>query len=410
MTDHVKHLPDAAIPPGGLPVWSAADAERWRAAAAPAVFAPTAGGWALAVLVVVAVALLGWNEPVVPHRGTDWSGYPAALLLISLPLWFRLTPGATLAATPLLAGYSAFALTGLPGGDTAGLAGSLLVLAVCGYAFTGALLRLRARRRRRAIALAAAGPSRHPLPRHLPQDHRLRGLPLMLPGAVLCVGGILAVCWALAMDLGAERAGSYDATGQQVLALLLIVPGAAMAGRGVAAQLAARRLRAAPQPALVVGVRATGPAHNWLYADARTPSAQPLIAFRSRFEDRIGPARTLLGGSAEQLRAEHEGINPFSEPFEAVLYGTPYEGAEVVLEYAVFQDGTRIVTEVAAVPLLALRRPARPGRRTPESPSALWERRKEADRRKRSVAPSGTSGSSCGTFHGCGSGCGGGGD
>ncbi|MFD9357136.1 hypothetical protein [Streptomyces sp. NPDC060031] len=416
MTDHVKSLPDAAIPPGGLRTWSVSDAERWRAAATPAAFSPVAGSWALAPLVAVAAVLLGWNDAATADRGTGWAGYPVVFLLISLPLWFRLTPVAALAATALLAGYSAFTLAGLPAGDTAGLGGCLLVFAVCAYVCAGATLRLRARRRQRSLALAAAGPGRHPLPRRLPESHRLRGLGLMLPGGVLCVGGVIILCWALAMDLGARRAGTYDATGQQILALLSAVPGAAMLGRGVAAQLAARRLRAAPQPALLVGVRATGPAHNWLYADARTPTAQPLICFRSRFEDRVSPVRTLQGGSAERLRAEHQDVNPFSEPFEAILYGAPREGAEVVLEYAVVHDGTLIVTEVAAVPLLArLRRQhAEWGASGTSSPSALWQRKKDADRRRRSVASTGSSGSSCGSFYGCGSdsscggGCGGG--
>ncbi|MET9319544.1 hypothetical protein ABZX75_05005 [Streptomyces sp. NPDC003038] len=194
------------------------------------------------------------------------------------------------------------------------------------------------------------------------------------------------------------------------MALLLVAPGAAMLGRGVTAQLAARRLRAAPQPAFVVGLRATSPAHNWLYADARTPSAKPLIAFRSRFEDRVGPVRTLRADSEERLRAEHHDVNPFSEPFEAILYGAPYEGAEVLLEYAVFHDGTRIVTEVAAVPLLSLRRSPQAEGRAAESPSVLWQRKKDAGHRKRSVTSSGSSGSSCGSFSGCGSSCGGGRD
>ncbi|MBW5485188.1 hypothetical protein GPJ59_25755, partial [Streptomyces bambusae] len=156
MSAHVKYLPDAAKPPGGVAAWDVADAERWRKAAVPAVFAPTPGAWALLPLVLTAIVLLVVSDPAESDTGTDWLGYPAAVLLTGLPLWYRLIPAATAVAAPLLALDTAFALTARPAGDTVGLAAGLLILALCGYAGGGALLRLRARRRQRDLALAAA--------------------------------------------------------------------------------------------------------------------------------------------------------------------------------------------------------------------------------------------------------------
>ncbi|WP_327736206.1 hypothetical protein OG749_22905 [Streptomyces nojiriensis] len=157
MSDKVKYLPQAATPDADVPVWRTEDAGRWRKAAVPAVFGPVFGAWVLALTVSVALVLPGWSDPQAPDRGTSWAGYPAAVLLVGVPLWYRTIPAATALATPVLAGYTLFELAGLPASDAPGRVGSWLVVALCGAAFTGAVLRLRARRTQYALALAAAG-------------------------------------------------------------------------------------------------------------------------------------------------------------------------------------------------------------------------------------------------------------
>ncbi|WP_405941933.1 hypothetical protein [Streptomyces sp. NBC_00207] len=414
MSDMVKYLPEAAIPDGGVPVWRTEDAGRWRKAAVPAVFGPVFGAWALVLPVLVAFVLLAWTEPEAPIRGTVWADYPAAVLLVSLPLWYRLLPAATALAAAALAGYALFALTGLPPGDSAGRAGSWLVIALSGAAFAGALLRLRARRRQYALALAAAGDGRRELPARLPGSHRRRGLPMMLAGGGLCAAAAALLGWAAVQDLGSDPDFPYDGTGQQVLALLLLVPGIPVLGHGIGTRRAARRLDTGPQPALRVGVRGDLGPYTWLHPDVRDTSGRPLIAFRDRIENTEYDVRTLVGGAEEKLRAEHHDINHFSEPFEAVLYGAPFEGAEVVLEYAAYSGDTRITTSVLAVRLHPRRRHDLSGW-TPAGRSYRVEARKnEAARREARASDSGSSGSgcgssgSCGSDSSCGSSCGGG--
>ncbi|MGW0392922.1 hypothetical protein ACWDYJ_18890 [Streptomyces sp. NPDC003042] len=425
MTDIVKYLPQAAIPAGGASVWEAEDARRWLGARAPAAFAPILGGWVLAPPVLLAVILLGWNGPEIPEVGTAWAGYPAAVLLLVLPAWYRFLPVATAVSVPVIALDAALGLYGSEPGDRAGRAGAWLVLGLCTLALTGVLLRLRARRRQRALFLAAAGAARHPVPKNLPRGHHRRGLRLNLTGTALCVAAAAFLFWGLERDLEAAGNGApYDATGQQVVALLLLAPGTPLLGRGIAAWWAARRLHRGPQPVLRVGVRHdTLTDCDWLFADARITTAEPLVGFRDRFDDRSGPdGRILVGGPTKALREEHHDINERREPYEAIMYGLPCEGAEVIVEFAVYRSYTEIVSSVTAAPLLAVRRP---GLRLREwSPArtsyALQreadeerdrERREEEAARRRESSGSSSCGSSggCGSSSSCGSGCGGGG-
>ncbi|MDX2919804.1 hypothetical protein [Streptomyces sp. NE06-03C] len=141
----------------------------------------------------------------------------------------------------------------------------------------------------------------------------------------------------------------------------------------------------------------------------------------------------------------HHDIDPRQEPFEAILYGTPTEGDEAVLEYACaeyhrYQGMGRMYAAVTAAPLrparhhgLGVREPVdgptrqrerlREGRERAERRRAAGERAKrEAEERRRnpprpSPGRSGGSGDSgryssgggCGSSSGssCG-GCGGG--
>ncbi|MFF8606583.1 hypothetical protein ACF06X_11645 [Streptomyces sp. NPDC015346] len=382
MTDHVKYLPPAAIPENGVARWSVADAERWLAARIPALFAPAAGSWVLAVVVVVASVLTFWDAPETVRRGTAWAGYSETVLLFSLPLWFRHLPVPALFSTVVVAAGTLTSLERAAG--PAGRLGHALVLAVCAWAFVGVLARLAARRRQRGLALAAAGPGRFPLPDGLPATHRHRGRRWILIGSGLCLAAAGLLVDGLVRDLSArDSTVPYDAVGQQNTALPLLVLGTSLLGHGLAARRAARRLRDGPQPALIVGVR-TDPSsrHHWIHADARTPSARPLIAYASWFRPTRGGDRLLRSASAPTLRAEHHDIDAAAEPYEAVLYGVPGDGAEVVLECAVYDGDTRIVSQVTAAPLLPRRR-HRLGRWEPADGSHREAVRREEARRER---------------------------
>ncbi|MFE2854913.1 hypothetical protein ACFXJO_27800 [Streptomyces lavendulae] len=425
MSEIVKYLPPAAIPEGGAPDWKTADADRWRAARVPAVLGPVAGGWILLPLVLLAIALRAVGDPTTEGVGTAWDGYPAAVLLLALPAWYRFLPAATVVSVPLIALEAVTGPFRPAEADAVGRAGIGVTLALGAFALTGALLRLRSRRLQRALVLEAAGDARSPVPDHLPDGHRHRGRWPILAGALLCTAAAALLVRGLCQDLGAPPGQPYDASGQQVMALLLFAPGSPLLGRGLQARRAARRLHDGQQPVLRVGVRHRHSDTNWIVADARTTTAPPLVAFRDRFEDgyRSGSGRTLVGGPEERLRTEHHDIDETSEPYEAVLYGVPCEGAEVLLEYAVYEGGSRIVSKVTAAPLMPFRRHGC-RRWSPAGTSYAVRRAEEAKRRREerasSSASSSSSSSGCGSSSSCsscsscssscGGGCGGGGD
>ncbi|MFD8984815.1 hypothetical protein [Streptomyces sp. NPDC059564] len=353
MIAYAKHLPTGATPASDTRTWGVEAAGRWRAARTPVVFAPCAGSWALGVLVAVSLVLILRNEAPVRPVGTAWRAYPAAVLLVALPLWYRYLPGAAAVSAALLAVESAVAFPGLPASDAAGRTGLALVCLMSLWALAGALLRLRARRRQARLALAAAGPARFPMPQWLPTGHDRRGNARILSGGSLCLLAAGVLLDGILGDLGGEA--PYDAVGQQRVALALLVVGSTLLARGWTADAAARRLHGAPQPALVVGVRMAPSGHFWLHPDADTPAGRPLIAYRLRRQDRQGGGRLLARGPEGRFARGLHDIDARAEPFEAVLYGAPRDGAEIVIEYAV-HDGSGMTAAVVAAPLLPRRR------------------------------------------------------
>ncbi|MFD6416481.1 hypothetical protein [Streptomyces sp. NPDC060194] len=394
MTYPVKHLPDAAVPADGAARWTVADANVWSAARPPAALAPVLASRLMVPLVLLAVVLLAWNEPDEAGTGTSWSGYPAAVLLLALPFWFRHLPGAAAVAAVPVGAHGLLGLLRLDPADTAGVAGSLLVIALCLWALAGSLVRLRGRRIQRRLGLAAAGGTRAELPRELSNAHHRRGTAQLFSGAALCVAAVGLLAWGLAEDLGAPDggpaggAGPYDAIGQQLLAMVLLVAGGLQLGRGLTARLAVRRLHRGPQPVLRVGLRDDVPDGRelcWLLADADTTTAPPLIAFRRRLVHTYAQPTVLLGGPEERLREQHHDVDPRSEPFEAFLYGAPSEGAEVVLEWAA-QRGPRITTMATAAVLLPAPRRDRLHGWRPANTSRTLVLRREQERVKAAEA------------------------
>ncbi|MEC4570048.1 hypothetical protein [Streptomyces virginiae] len=401
----VKNLPDAAIPDGGVPHWHVKDAQRWLDARVPAAFAPVTVGWILAPLVLLSLVLLALSTSDTPEHGTSWAGYVPAVLLVSLPAWYRFLPAATLLSTPVIAADAVRNLYVQGPADGPGRTGGTLVLALCAWAFAGSVLRLRSRRRQRELFLDAAGDTRAAIPEDLPDGHRRRGRALLVTGAALCLAAAALLAWVLRQDLAASPRDPFDGTGPQVLAMILLAPGVPLLGRGLTARRAARKLHDGPQPVLRVGVRRALLGPGWLVADAGTTTAPPLIGFRHRFDDgyRSRSAQTLLGGAESRLRTDHHDIDPHAEPYEALLYGVPCEGAEVLLRHAVYRGDTTITDAVLAVPLMPFRRhrlrPWRPARTS----YTLKRRAEEEKRRQRAAERSSGSGSSCGSSGGCGS-------
>ncbi len=451
----IKCLPPGALPGGGVPGWSVdgggdvtrsvagsgvgdwpvADAERWRRAGVPAVLAPAVGGWIVAALVAAAYVLLFglsstsavWHGG--PGEGTDWRRYPGIVLLTALPFWYRYVPVAAVPAALAVAVETGLSLARSSAADQPARAGALVVLAACAVTVTGGGLRLRARRRQRALVLAAAGRRRFPLPDGTPESDGHRGHRHVYLGLVLC----LVAVGILTEGLFGEPTGSgvpYDAVGQQRVALVLLVAGTTCYGHGQLAYLAARRLHGEPQPALVVGVREGADGRRWVCADARTGSAAPLIAFVARKGDTCAFTRLPGSGSAYAVGNGHHDVDPKHEPFEALLYGTPVEGDEVVLlhacaEYHRPDEMGQVYATVSAVALRPDRRhrlgpwepadgPARQRERLREAQEQAERHRaaqREAAERRRNSPRGGSStrptNSGSGSYGGgCGSGCG----
>ncbi|MGH4031024.1 hypothetical protein ACQB60_19035 [Actinomycetota bacterium Odt1-20B] len=341
---HVKHLPGGAIPDGGVAAWPVSGAEQWRRARLPVIFAPGAGSWALAAVVLTAYVMTvaasstaaAW--PGTGGSGTDWLRYPAAFLLLALPLWYRFLPVAAAVASVGVAADAASALSSTPSLGGTGTAGYLLELGACAWALAGSCLRLRARRRQRRLALDAAGRRRVDLPDGVPETDGRRGHFQVYLGLALCLIAAGVLTDGLVSDLHASGAASpYDAVGHQSVALLLAVPGSTLFGRGMTASRAARRLHDEPQPALIVGVRKGPGGRHWLYPDARTTSGRPLISYVPGDRETRDGVRLLGSGTAYGAGSGHHDIDAAHEPFEAIVYGPLHEGAEVVVECALVE-------------------------------------------------------------------------
>ncbi|MFH9608149.1 hypothetical protein [Streptomyces sp. NPDC017448] len=462
----VKHLPSGTLPPGAgkgtapavwsvtgdgvvtwspaggaVSAWSSADVERWRRAGGPAVLSPALIGWVLAALVATAYVLLYGIASASPAwhgghgTGTDWLRYPGAVLLAALPLWYRYVPVAAVPAALYVAVEAGLRTFGSGGTDTAARSGQSVVLAACALAFTGGCLRLWARRRQRALMRAVAGNRRFPLPEGVPASDGHRGHQRVFLGLALALAAAGVLTEGLVQDL--TRTGEpYDAVGQQRVALVLLVAATTFYGRGGLAHLAARRLYGQEQPVLVVGVRVGKDGRHWVYPDARTTTAAPLVAYVPQRRDTRTRTRLLSSGSAYGTGNGHYDVDPEQEPFEAVLYGTVTEGDEVVLvharaEYHRRQETGRLYATVTTAPLRPDRRhrlgPWEPAdaaerlRKGRERMERHWHEEREAkwrrEERRENPPPSAStrssghrarrSANSCGG--GCGSSCGGGG-
>ncbi|CAM5634247.1 hypothetical protein GCM10010329_22950 [Streptomyces spiroverticillatus] len=178
------------------------------------------------------------------------------------------------------------------------------------------LHRVRARSRQRALVVEAAGAERHPVP-----DVPVRGRPWLVPGAGAVLLAVAVYVWA----------SDWWAAESKWVFLVAGTLGTGLLVHALAEWRAAVRLRRSPQPVLRVLVREDVDGRTLVYAADDTAGAEPLLGFRGR------------GGYAGGSAGRPEGLGP--RPLrEAVLYGIPASGSELVCVGAV--DGPEGRVEV----------------------------------------------------------------
>ncbi|MEV6109765.1 hypothetical protein AB0M28_34420 [Streptomyces sp. NPDC051940] len=372
-------LPQTAVPAGAAG-WQSYDAARWRALR-PAAWAHP--GWSLAALagtVAVAIATTPAAADVCTEAApcdADWVGAGVMTLLLAQMLWIWRVPGWAAATLPVLALASLWEEDAPFAADAAVAVAALAACVAC-------LHRLDVARRQQALALEAAGPARHPLPARAMGVRRGRvqgvaGAVLLAAAACAAVAGLAGVA---AQDAHAERAtrlgatvtgwgteslrvdlpdggrrtvyaafpedypkgsvvgvlvdGSwarlvaepYDAMGWQLLGLAAAVPGGCLLGVALTGRRRAAELRRGPVPVLRVLARdGADDLRTYVYAADDTEGRAPVLACA------LWPAREV--GAEADPDADDSDVElpePTGRPLrEALLYGAPGAGGEIVL-------------------------------------------------------------------------------
>ncbi|MDC0765989.1 hypothetical protein [Streptomyces sp. HD] len=349
-----RSLPASAIPDGCLP-WDGEQARRWSGALPPRWVPVRLRPAAVVALVPAAGALAGGLALSGGVRG--WVAAGVALQL----LWAVVRPEAVPVAAPALV------VVVLVQGDALAWAVRAAVVAGLVVLWVAAVLRLVARRRQREAARAAAGGVTGALP---DGGARLgRGKFLVWVGAVPLVAGAVLVGsggWELADDRQAASAVGWFVAGLGVTVLL-----SAALGRGRAAGL-----RREPVPVLRVLMRVNKDIDTEVYAADDLEAVRPLFIVATSVldedegegekgsEDGEGEAEGSgedcdeggdEGGDEEMQelldRLDHDQAGPLRE---AVLYGLPYDGAEVQLLIAAGELDESPVVERSSGPVRPL--------------------------------------------------------
>ncbi|MGW0969464.1 hypothetical protein [Streptomyces sp. NPDC002516] len=341
-TDVRRTLPATAIPDGCLP-WSTEQTRRWTRALPPAWTSVQRLGPRNLKLALLtgASATLGLVSGDVP---------PCLAAAAGLHLvWLPLRPEIVKVSAPALL---LAVLVVRPAPVLPVIAGALLLTATA-LAVSG--LRLRARTRQRDAALAASGGVTAPLPDAGGPVGRGRFLSVL--GTVLLLVGIAP----------AATAGLWDSADVR---RVLVGGGCFVAGLGVTALLSgalggrrAAALGAAPAPVLRVLTRATR------HGDARVFAADDVAGLRPLFTVGVVPsdhqgdfdADDVADGTVDLVADAADIAGPAeTDPLhddepgplrEAVLYGAPYDGAEVVLVSAAAEPGGPLLTERSSGPV-----------------------------------------------------------
>ncbi|MFD9463901.1 hypothetical protein [Streptomyces sp. NPDC060027] len=345
-TDVRRALPATAIPDGCLP-WSTEHTRRWTRVLQPSWIPVPRLGLRVPKLVLSAgaPAALGRTAAGLPP-------YLAASAGLHM-VWLQLRPEVVRVSAPALA-LAAVVLRPAPVLPV--LAGALLLTA---SSLAVSALRLRARERQREAALTASGGVTAPLPdadRPPGRGRFLSGL-----GITLILAGIPLIAtagvWNSSESRRAVAAAGCFAAGLGVTALLSGVLGARRAAA----------LRAAPAPVLRVLMRTTGRGDAKVFAADDVAGLRPLFTVgvvpldhvtdydRGDVADAVTDTVVDLAdaaGSAESAeRVDDDRPGPLRE---AVLYGVPYEGAEVALVSAPAKPGDPPVAERSSGPVRPL--------------------------------------------------------
>ncbi|MFE2419791.1 hypothetical protein [Streptomyces hokutonensis] len=400
-------IPSGSVP-AGASVWSTADAARWTRARAAPWARPVWSVWALLITVV-------WANAATPDQpcsdavpcGADWLGMAETGLAVGLVYWLVRLPELTLVAAPALAAVVAW--LELPDAGPMTVVANLSVLVALGFGWAAARERIAARSRQRGSAERAAG-VRHALPDPVAPLRRGTlpiGAGLLLLGvAVFCVAQGLAGVHsyqhraeravrvtatvvgrsddAVRVRTGDERsltlgvsypedyrtgetvtvledgtwrglaAEPYDAFDRQLSALAAGLPGGSLLLTGLLTRRRAAALRRTPVPVLRVLERMDDGGRIWIYAGDDTAGRTPVFAGRFT-ADRPGPDEF----EEPYLDGEADGREPFTVDTrlrEAVMFGSPYDGGELVLATTGRDAGPVVIRTTSPV------RPPRPGR------------------------------------------------
>ncbi|WP_206300964.1 hypothetical protein [Streptomyces populi] len=373
-------IPSGSVP-AGTPVWSSEEAARWSRVRGALWARPL---WSVpALLIAVVWAIAAAPEPPCTDAapcGADWPGMVEVGLAVGLLYWFARLPEPALVAAPALA--AVVALSELPDAGPNSLAANLCVLAALGFGWAGALERLVVRRRQRELAEGATG-VRHPLPGPGTPLRRglipvTAGLLLVAVAAFCVVQGIAGVqddqrhadraVPAVAKVTGRDdesvrvrtddgrrlrldslqpevhRVGGsvtvledgswrrlasepYDAMGPQLGALAAGLPGLSLLVTGLLARRRAAALRRGPVPVLRVVERMDEDGLVQIHAGDDTACRRPVLA--------ASFAADAPGGDEREPAADGEGLEELMAaaalPREAVMFGSPHDGGELLL-------------------------------------------------------------------------------
>ncbi|MCX5331770.1 hypothetical protein [Streptomyces sp. NBC_00140] len=330
-------LPASAIPDGCLP-WDAEQTRRWTQAL-PARWVPVR----LDTGVLIGVALAGLLGSGALALSTDLSPWAAAVLALHA-IWLAVRPEVVRVSVPVLL-FVGPAQQPLPWPVTVPVLTFLLL------AWALAMLRLVARGRQRAAALAAAGGATA-----VPPDEGKtfrRGKLLTWFGLAVTAAGAAG-----AATFGLGDGHVLAATGLYVIGLGLTAVLSGLLGRRRAGVL-----RGAPAPVLRVLVRENADVDTEVYAADDLGALRPLFTVSmSEPEDEGEPFFEKADDDFDEEAAEAEMREALDriddeEPGplrEAVLYGTPYDGAEILLVSADEEPGEPPLIERSQGPVRPL--------------------------------------------------------
>ncbi|SMF13617.1 hypothetical protein [Streptomyces sp. Amel2xC10] len=351
----VLRLPDAAIPEG-CRSWDGEAARRWTGAL-PSRWVPVRANLAMFValpLVTVAGAGLLGEYGVLPAWG-------AALAVLPF-VWGVLRPE----AARILAPVAVSVVLGL--GEASPVL-SLALGAALVLVWAASLVRVSARGPQRAAGLVASGGVTAALPSAV-AGRLERGTFLFGCGLLLTVaGGALGTVTGIWEDPG-DAAGA-PAAGWCLAGLGLTVLLAAALTRHRAAGL-----RGAPVPVLRVLVRESAEVETEVFAADDEAALRPLFTVATQ----VAPDdKDQDDAQSEDDPFDDERIRPLRE---AVLFGVPYDGAEVVLLTAAERAGEPPVVEVGVGAV----RPVTEWTLRRRSAAARGKARSEARQEERRVA------------------------